>query len=1173
MRSSSGATSSSSSSTRGSAFDKYALERNTLLDAYFRDTKLLEVLQMYVTKLALLYKTKQVLPANPYPSLLLEIRQAEVERAASHSTSSSSTGSPPLLLHEQQTSTSPPRFRLCTSRELLPLSVWGFLPVMERLDGEVLQRSVQRVRELYPLWSLESESNDDDEGYKVAIHDALVGNGVFVSPTDTPFIQVERHVCVSGEQLEKAMAVFARQLVKCLHERSSSMRATASLEPSDPTKSATGMPSSIGCNGICIAAADDSDAEDKGDRSFWSLERVSGNRNVFISAVKTALVSHHSFAITSYDFALQSSGNIDAQSASLFQTTQRFYFHFRCERAGGKSNQSAKNQQQQNRSFLRGSCVLERGVFLDGHGALEIANRIQQITHAASTSSVTGSNANGKDVALKPPPGKQPAAEIRPEMRMSASKNAQVLRANGASLAVVESVMDNIKLTCRSSDSCCHWMRAFARSFSFEVLKTTLGTQVLINFVVESNRDPIPNHAIEAMRSHFSAVGSQVGALLEQARVGSTSSLLTSVEPLLSSLWREIRARLHTKQEDESVDWRVFAESLACVNTLLLVVARVAANDFMRFFHSSLGADSGGSSSPPNNVDAEPDEQMDVIRAIQRAVEDRAYPPVVLFEAVLAQFLVDSCVDVAFESAVMNIVAFHLPPNPFIELSQWIRTFAVRQHVWRVPLDTAASSCASVTTTTTTTTEQCVSIKNTNTGSKLYSSNRSLLECLDGDKIWKAHQWLQRNELFRPRDFQPPKRSYLVQTFHSLLVFHPVVNSTSARTTESASRPAEPVFSPLVQELEFIEHIVVEGREFAQALAFFAAAVTEDLRRLLAARANSKVTILDPWGKTISAVEHPENEDAILHQLLEEATPAKCVLHVRSVCCADRTVLRSDAQRKKASEGAIHVVGKAYLFHHKPTEPAEQAPHPCCVSQLSAFRLLRFGVFFSLDHAQYVVATIANRSVDACSDKNIVVPREEWTPYARHAIAHDDLFLKYELDFGVSTTHHPLVTPFHLTEDHKHDRLRQRLVSHSFILQLFAIEAACRWLLEQLQQEANEPPSRGGKSIAPGSAITSFASMYAWIFPMLVRQLAQTLVPLNDQMRYVDDLDAQIASLQQLGIIMTTLPDGVQAAPGGGGDSHVVNQTSALLDTLRQTWLLVLYVRFSYQRDFFSNYC
>lgn len=1045
-----------SASSSSEALNKHAAQREELLDAYFRETKLLQVLQAPLTKLATDFKAQHVLPASPFPQVLQTIRQAEIKRALElrgiQLSVPSSITAPVFLLHEQQQQQrasvgDSSSFQLRTTQELLEFGLWSFVPVLERLDADVLARRAAAIRtanQRTASWFAATELENDGD-YKVAVYGVLVGNENHFALADVPVVELERHVTVAGDQLEQAMTVFARQLVKCLHEHSVSLALTEK-DPAGNRVAAVG--DAIWHGGIhitpCVAASETSDQETAS--TAWTVESVNKNRNAFNSAVKLALVRNAGFEITSFCQTCHS--HEVAAGGVLLRTTQRFFFHFEFRRATAVVTTKIAVTQQQRRSFLEGSRVCESGVFLDGLGAFEITRRVQIVSESA-----TAGNDKKKNASTKPKSDQKAA----PRAATTHAREGYAWQTRASEL--VDRLLATLKLHCSASPGAFrHWVKCFSHCYAFVLLRLALHIEVLIDAleVCTSATGSVDITSV-MVGAHIARIGQLVETLVSQARVGSESSLAKSVASMLEALWRGARDNFAVVVDSDlqsgDPDTNECVEQLERLNALLVVIARTAVRDFVELFLSHQSSRSENAT-PLNasqstvifQTESADAEQIDVLRALRSAVHEREYPRIVAFESVFAQFVVDSCVDIALESAVMNIVAFHLPPNPFVELSHKLRVFAMRQLVWSCPLSGAGQDTATSPKAGTRDAEDAklqsvsrsdlVHTRRTSDRSSrrvLYGHNSKLVETLDAPVVWRALEWLQSREVVLAScDYHPPKGSYSARTFHSLLLFHPM--AYAFKQERSAA---------LVSKLEVVELVVLEGREFAQALEFFADAVTRDLRRLIAVIASTgaahmEVSVLDGVrGLVVSDVDCTRNDDAKIRGLVQEATLSACVMHVKITLFIER-----GGDDQGAVHSLVHVVGKTFVFHHEPTDSSEmQQDHNVAVSELLAFRVEQFGVFFSSDSAEFVLKLFRDAGVGKEKTK---LPRAIWTPFASHALESDDQLLKYELDFGAPPGA-SLLTRYHAVDDHKRGTLRQRLVAHSSILQLHALVRCSRF--------------------------------------------------------------------------------------------------------------------------------
>lgn len=93
------------------------------------------------------------------------------------------------------------------------------------------------------------------------------------------------------------------------------------------------------------------------------------------------------------------------------------------------------------------------------------------------------------------------------------------------------------------------------------------------------------------------------------------------------------------------------------------------------------------------------------------------------------------------------------------------------------------------------------------------------------------------------------------------------------------------------------------------------------------------------------------------------------------------------------------------------------------------------------------------------------------------------------------------------------------------------------------------------------------------VLEALICQVERTLLPLNAQMRYVERPEVLLAAFQQLFSRMAKVTTSISSHPGEATENTIHNAMERdALRVLRQTWLLVLYTRYSYQQDFFANY-
>lgn len=123
-------------------------------------------------------------------------------------------------------------------------------------------------------------------------------------------------------------------------------------------------------------------------------------------------------------------------------------------------------------------------------------------------------------------------------------------------------------------------------------------------------------------------------------------------------------------------------------------------------------------------------------------------------------------------------------------------------------------------------------------------------------------------------------------------------------------------------------------------------------------------------------------------------------------------------------------------------------------------------------------------------------------------------------------------------------------------------ETACEWFLRHFEKRQGDQQS----SIKPQMPL---AKLFTQSLESLIRHVERILLPLTAQMRYLEWPEERFTAFQQL---LSRLSS-TSSHPGNANEStRLMSMKRDALRMLRQTWVLVLYARFSYQRDFFANY-
>lgn len=1087
------------SGRKSGAFETNAASRCQHVEQYLAKHRVLEVIQAALTKLALAYKTKHELPANPYPSLLAAFRQAEQLQPA---VGKGNTRAPLTLelAPGPENQLRVPELRVFALNGAQP-PIWGLRSSLERtISPHTLASSVSLLGKLFPPWTKDSELQDD--GYAVTAFTTLVGNCTVLPVADHHVISTEQHLFVRGEQLECAMELFAKHLLKFLHERK-----RLKAGSSDAVQA-------LGSGGVNFISS-------TGGKSQYLLEDANSNRNAFTNAVKTALVSQAQFQSTSFFCVSQ-------QQPSVIKAENAFFFHFTSSSSDGKQPKASRVAS--NRSFLVGTRVKESGIFLSSQAAISITERLEP-NNPLGQSSTRNQN--------KPKP--LSAEAVSPMSKVSPG--------TPESTAVLERTLSSFQasLSPKSTEMAREWSCQFTDSVAFSLLCVVASNQLLIH-ILECVSPEAQQQS--SLRTQFAVARERMSDLLERAKLATASSLLLGVEAMLENAWQHVQDAVGTGAYP-STDC---IEPLKLVNALLMVVAKSAAEDFMQLAKSQ-----SESEQPKLNANAQPEQEnqlnaahdenelVDVMFVLDQAATQRTYPACILEEAAFAQWLVDSCADIALESAVMHLVAFCLPPNAFVGLSGYVRVFALRQLVWSRSL-TSVPLVLDPEQLCWHDTDQVCSIPWSSDGAKrLYSASPMLLRLLSVQRMNEWHQTLLELQIYRASDYIPSKSSYSVQVLVSMQLYHPIVLAN--RTT------SEPPATLMYGEMDVMEHVVVEGADFDQALYFFADAVASDLQRLARLQwfAPVRVELLDPKAQHIAFVAVLEHSRESLLEVIREASAAQCLLQIRIVHCHVQT-----------SSAIAQSVTKSYAFHHRPTD--KRGLMATLLSDVVWTRLCHFGVFQSLEDARLVLGRASKPTVE----------RSHWTPYGQQALATRDLLLINQLE---------LADESYTQRDQAWEHQLQRLVNHSDLVDLYNLvsdheawvfsshaaglpiatsrsqEAASRWLLHQIQEDdrLDEGTPRLATSGALITPISSRTRTYAAFARGLVAAAKHSVTRINKAMRYIDC--AELPSIQR------ALED---MLPSVKEKQHQSEQL--WVPELRRLWSLFAYVRFSYQRDFYANY-
>ncbi|KAG3200684.1 hypothetical protein JG687_00003573 [Phytophthora cactorum] len=1119
---------------KSSILQTQAEQRSRLLDEYFESTKLLQVVQDFMTNLATTYKTQLRLPANPYPELLKTIRMHELRQAFVLESSKSSSTPLALTVLNGQTLT-PLQFQVCSvDHEQFALPIWGMKSCLEQLTGTNLYSLLALVNSAFRGLVIYKEFTDDD--CRATAYGALVGNcvlGARVQDLQPCFLELESHVFVSGVHLEKTMAVFARFLLKQLHEIANAASNFSSLRPEEAAE----YRGCVACDGITITSSTSSEDVES---AVWSIDRVKESRVTFINAVKTALVSNSLITLNRYDAVELFSFN----GGYLCQTEQAVFFHFAME----EGSRPAKNvTADSRRSFLIGSRALATGVFFDPQGALEVAARFR--TQA--------------QVALEEERKKQ--SQNKKQAGTPISQSVVVVpgaRPRSGFIGVLQNTVDELRRIGLSNEIFRQQLNSLVSCFVFNLGYLVEEHHVLSCLLCRSKYFGVTAVMIQTI---FTSLEYRMTRFLEECDASVPTSTIQPIYPLIRHFYCQMNAAT-SFEDDRQVN--EFVEALRCVNELLLIVVRILFGDFIRLVRTTMAPPVSPATASMQLENSATLDEIDVLRALEMAVEERKYPSSIVSEAIFAQAVLNSCLDVALESAVMNTVAIHLPPNPFIDMSSNLQVFALRQLVQRyeeqkiTPKNiTKIAECGS---------RGVFSLE----GINVCALNPKLLQLVGGDRVLQAQRWLMDHHVFYEGTYKPSKSSYSVSIVPMILIFHPLLFA------KANSNHVEDL--ALLKEIDIIEHYVVEGKEFDQARLFFMEAVRLDLRRVTSSglsikgsncwQLQARARMLDPHGQIVAELNLSQLADAALAGIIEEATRTQIVVQVVIQVAEEQT-------QRDISGLVIHKVTKAYAFHHHSTADHDVPDPSTHLTPLISFRVSEYGVFFSKENA---LLCFQFMELDVCHGQGSGIPRDAWTPYASEAYNYDDSFLIYQL--GVVQNIPGCGSP----QKNCDNALTNRLTVQSDICQLYSVEQATQWLLNEQQTKLQQLTCMQSKSrkedISSELPQATLFRIHLRLALQIIAQVEQLIVSLNHQLHFLPNISGPLATLQkcvtrwqaiqppteeQLEIQCKQQDKTPEILPTPREDPVII--TSELVDSLRTTWILVLFFRFSYQRAFFAN--
>ncbi|KAE9012113.1 hypothetical protein PF005_g10018 [Phytophthora fragariae] len=162
--------------------------------------------------------------------------------------------------------------------------------------------------------------------------------------------------------------------------------------------------------------------------------------------------------------------------------------------------------------------------------------------------------------------------------------------------------------------------------------------------------------------------------------------------------------------------------------------------------------------------------------------------------------------------------------------------------------------------------------------------------------------------------------------------------------------------------------------------------------------------------------------------------------------------------------------------------------------------------------------------------------------------------------------------------------LTNRLLLHSDICELYSLEQTVKWLLDALQIKVGLLTSKSRKGAAAVSPDTLF-SIHHRLALHIITRIEKLVDPLNHQLQFLHKTSDLISTLRAHVTRWQSIQPPTEAAieldrkqreeaPGNIPPTprdDPVPIIEELVGSLRTTWILVMFFRFSYQRAFFAN--
>jgi hypothetical protein len=292
----------------------------------------------------------KILPSNPYPTLLSHLRQMELLRRMELSdgiilkefvpslddltATTTSTTTTTTIIPTTSVSTigvNGGEIRVCSMILGQKYHAWGLSSVLECIkrlatcsnssssstntmmagDNSTPLGFIEELLDQVFPWPFVRESID--EGCSLAAYTALVGrNALALNFGHENVFEMEQHIFIQADHLEKAITVFARQLIREAFEAQSLLPRVLS-------------------QGLVVEWITNDSIMN---RKRWTMESINASRTGFINAIKIAVISKGTFQMENYHLNNGSSSsnstaaNRSSSRTKFYRCIRQFLFHY-----------------------------------------------------------------------------------------------------------------------------------------------------------------------------------------------------------------------------------------------------------------------------------------------------------------------------------------------------------------------------------------------------------------------------------------------------------------------------------------------------------------------------------------------------------------------------------------------------------------------------------------------------------------------------------------------------------------------------------------------------------------------------------------------------------------------------------------------------------------------------